>query len=175
VTKEKTALAERLKKAEAAQRRLEEEVKRHAIEAVKFRKLESDMRQLEVLLSKADVEKREKQKQAAQSEAYIDGLEVKLQAAQVRLRFIKNLCAEINYYTMFWNEDMTYISLLFCWIVLKFFKFLFLLYNTKMGIRWSQADLNEVNGGQSIPILLSKTFIIILNYVLLKVKILLPQ
>lgn len=84
-------MAERLKKAESAQRRLEEEVKRHATEAGKRRELESEVRRLEELVSKAEEMKRDKQKQVTQCEAYVNGLEAKLQAAQVRLLPIRNL------------------------------------------------------------------------------------
>ncbi|KAJ4765159.1 TRAF-like family protein [Rhynchospora pubera] len=94
VTIEKSALAERLKKGEVAQRRLEEEVKRHATEVVKRNALASDVRQLEEAVSKAEAEKRETQKQVAQCEAYIHGLEAKLQASQQYIQTLETSLQE---------------------------------------------------------------------------------
>ncbi|GFZ16713.1 TRAF-like family protein [Actinidia rufa] len=61
VMKEKNALAERLKSAEAARKRFDEELK---------------------TLCHRKWEKREKEEQVARCEAYIDGMEAKLQACQ---------------------------------------------------------------------------------------------
>lgn len=88
MTTEKNALAERLKKAETAQRRLEEEVKRHATEAMRRQVLLSEVRQLEESVSKAEAEKREKQKQVTQCETFIGSLKGKLEVAHVRPLFL---------------------------------------------------------------------------------------
>lgn len=87
MTREKNTLTERLRKAEAVERRLEEEVKRHATEAVKRKALVAEVRQLEESVCKAEAEKREKQKQVTQCETFIGSLKGKLEAAQVRLLF----------------------------------------------------------------------------------------
>lgn len=87
VVKEKNALAERLKNAEAARRRFDEELKRYATEKLtreEIRKsLEDEVRRLTETVGQTEGEKREKEEQVARCEAYIDGMEAKLQACQV--------------------------------------------------------------------------------------------
>ncbi|KAI9106664.1 hypothetical protein K1719_022192 [Acacia pycnantha] len=86
VVKEKNALAERLKTAESARKRFDEELKRYATENVtreEFRKsLEDEIRRLTQTVGQTEEEKREKEEQVARCEAYIDGMESKLQACQ---------------------------------------------------------------------------------------------
>ena len=87
VGKEKTALTEKLKVTEAARKRFEEELKRYATENVtreELRKsLEDEIRRLTQTLGQTQEEKREKEDQISRCEAYIDGMESKLQACQV--------------------------------------------------------------------------------------------
>lgn len=86
VVKEKNALAERLKNAEAARRRFDEELKRYATEKLtreEIRKsLEDEVRRLTQTVGQTEGEKREKEEQVVRCEAYIDGMEAKLQACQ---------------------------------------------------------------------------------------------
>lgn len=85
--KEKNVLAERLKNAEVARKRFDEELKRFATENVtreEIRKsLEDEVRRLTQTVGQTAEEKREKEEQVARCEAYIDGMESKLQACQV--------------------------------------------------------------------------------------------
>lgn len=87
VVKEKNALAERLKNAEAARKRFDEELKRFATENVTREEirqsLEDEVRRLTQTVGQTEGEKREKEEQIARCEAYIDGMESKLQACQV--------------------------------------------------------------------------------------------
>jgi predicted nuclease with TOPRIM domain len=87
VVKEKNALAERLKSAEAARKRFDEELKRYATENVTREEirqsLEDEVRRLTKTVGQTEGEKREKEEQVARCEAYIDGMESKLQACQV--------------------------------------------------------------------------------------------
>lgn len=87
VMKEKNVLAERLKSAEAARKRFDEELKRFATENVtreEIRKsLEDEVRRLQQTVGQTEGEKREKEEQVARCEAYIDGMESKLQACEV--------------------------------------------------------------------------------------------
>ena len=87
VVKEKNALAERLKNAEAARKRFDEELKRYATENVTREEirqsLEDEVRRLTQTVGQTEGEKREKEGQVARCEAYIDGMESKLQACQV--------------------------------------------------------------------------------------------
>ena len=87
VVKEKNALAERLKSAEAARKRFDEELKRYATENVTREEirqsLEDEVRRLTQTVGQTEGEKREKEEQVARCEAYIDGMESKLQACQV--------------------------------------------------------------------------------------------
>lgn len=87
VMKEKSVLAERLKNAEAARKRFDEELKRFATENVsreEIRKsLEDEVRRLKQTVGQTEEEKREKEEQVARCEAYIDGMESKLQACEV--------------------------------------------------------------------------------------------
>lgn len=85
--KEKNALAERLKSAEAARKRFDEELKRFATENVTREEvrqsLEDEIRSLRQTVGQTEGEKREKEDQIARCEAFIDGMESKLQACQV--------------------------------------------------------------------------------------------
>lgn len=87
VTKEKNALAERLRNTEAARKRFDEELKRYATENVSREEirqsLEDEVRRLTKTVGQTEEEKREKEEQVARCEAYIDGMESKLQACQV--------------------------------------------------------------------------------------------
>lgn len=87
VVKEKNALAERLKSAEAARKRFDEELKRYATENVTreeiCQSLQDEVRRLTQTVGQTEGEKREKEEQVARCEAYIDGMESKLQACQV--------------------------------------------------------------------------------------------
>ncbi|KAF5748167.1 hypothetical protein HS088_TW04G00117 [Tripterygium wilfordii] len=86
VLKEKNALAERLKGAEAARKRFDEELKRYATENVTREEirqsLEDEVQRLTQTVGQTEGEKREKEEQVAQCEAYIDGMESQLQACQ---------------------------------------------------------------------------------------------
>ncbi|XP_060208881.1 uncharacterized protein LOC132636176 [Lycium barbarum] len=90
VMKEKNALAERLKNAEAARKRFDEELKRYATENVtreEIRKsLEDEVRRLTQTVGQTEGEKREKEEQVARCEAFIDGMESKLEACQHYIR-----------------------------------------------------------------------------------------
>lgn len=87
VVKEKNALAERLKSAEAARKRFDEQLKRYANENMTREEirqsLEDEVRRLTQTVGQTEGEKREKEEQIARCEAYIDGMEAKLQACQV--------------------------------------------------------------------------------------------
>lgn len=87
VVKEKNAFAERLKSTETARKKIDEESKRYATEAVireEIRQsLEDEVRRLTGTVGQTEEEKREKEEQVARCEAYIDGMEAKLQACQV--------------------------------------------------------------------------------------------
>ncbi|KAL9250162.1 MATH domain and coiled-coil domain-containing protein [Drosera capensis] len=86
VIKEKDALAERLKQAEASRNKFDEELKRYATENLtkeQIRKsLEDEVRHLTETVGQTAGEKREKEEQVARYEAYINGMESKLQACQ---------------------------------------------------------------------------------------------
>ncbi|KAF7830313.1 ubiquitin carboxyl-terminal hydrolase 7 [Senna tora] len=101
VVKEKNALAERLKTAEAARKRFDEELKRYATENVtreEIRKsLEDEIRILTQTVGQTEEEKLEKEKQVARCEAYIDGMESKLQTCE---QYIHTLEASLQ-------EEMT--------------------------------------------------------------------
>ncbi|KAK4367290.1 hypothetical protein RND71_015170 [Anisodus tanguticus] len=90
VMKEKNALAERLKNAEAARKRFDEELKRYATEKVtreELRKsLEDEVRRLTQTVGQTEGEKREKEEQVARCEAFIDGMESKLEACEQYIR-----------------------------------------------------------------------------------------
>ncbi|KAL0372247.1 UNVERIFIED_CONTAM: hypothetical protein Scaly_0906300 [Sesamum calycinum] len=97
VMKEKNALAERLKSAEAARRRFDEELKRFATENVTREEirqsLEDEVRRLTQTVGQTEGEKREKEEQVARCEAYIDGMESKLQACE---QYIHHLEAQFQ-------------------------------------------------------------------------------
>ncbi|XP_074592183.1 uncharacterized protein LOC141847974 [Curcuma longa] len=86
VVKEKNVLAERLKSAEAARKKFDEELKRYATETVTREEvrqsLEDEVRRLTQTVGQTEGEKMEKEEQVARCEAYIDGMEAKLQACQ---------------------------------------------------------------------------------------------
>lgn len=94
VTKEKNVLAERLRNTEAARKRFDDELKRYATENVtreELRKsLEDEVRRLTQTVGQTEGEKREKEAQVARCEAYIDGMESKLQACQVFNNYLFN-------------------------------------------------------------------------------------
>lgn len=85
--KEKNALAERLKNAEAAWKRFDEEQKRYATENVSREELrqslEDEVRRLTQTVGQTEEKKREREVQVAQCEAHIDGMEIKLQTCEV--------------------------------------------------------------------------------------------
>lgn len=87
VTKEKNTLAEQLKNAEASRKRFDDELKRYAAETQtreEIRKsLENEVRRLTQTVGQTEGEKREKEEQITRCEAYIDGMESKLQVCQV--------------------------------------------------------------------------------------------
>ncbi|KAL6980216.1 hypothetical protein U1Q18_021859 [Sarracenia purpurea var. burkii] len=98
VVKEKNALAERLKSAEAARKRFDEELKRYATENVtreEIRKsLEDEVRRLTQTVGQTEGEKREKEEQVTRCEAYIDGMEAKLQACQQYIHSLESSLQE---------------------------------------------------------------------------------
>lgn len=100
--KEKNALAERLKNAEAARKRFDDELKRYATENVSREEvrqsLEDEVRRLTKTVGQTEGEKREKEEQVARCEAYIDGMESRLQTCQV-----------LNY--IFINLNLSYINI----------------------------------------------------------------
>lgn len=87
ITKEKNALAERLKGVEASRKRVDDEFKRFVAEAQtreEIRKsLEGEVRRLTQTVGQTEGEKKEKEDQITRCEAYIDGMESKLQVCQV--------------------------------------------------------------------------------------------
>ncbi|KAG8060322.1 hypothetical protein GUJ93_ZPchr0002g26382 [Zizania palustris] len=86
ITKEKNTLAERLKGAEASKKKFDDELKRYVAEThtrEEFRKsLEDEVRRLTQTVGQTEGEKKDKEDQIARCEAYIDGMESKLQACQ---------------------------------------------------------------------------------------------
>ncbi|KAJ3679504.1 hypothetical protein LUZ60_017515 [Juncus effusus] len=82
VMKEKNAMGERLKAAESARKRYDEELKRYASETAARKSLETEVRRLRETAESSEREKREKEEQVVRCEAYIDGMESKLQACQ---------------------------------------------------------------------------------------------
>lgn len=98
VMKEKNALAERLKNAEAARKRFDEELKRYATETVSREEvrqsLEDEVRRLTKTVGQTEGEKREKEEQVARCEAYIDGMESRLQTCQQYIQNLENSLRE---------------------------------------------------------------------------------
>ncbi|KAG5599630.1 hypothetical protein H5410_031000 [Solanum commersonii] len=98
VMKEKNALAERLKNAEAARKRFDEELKRYATEKVtreELRKsLEDEVCRLTQTVGQTEEEKREKEEQVARCEAFIDGMESKLEACEQYIRQLEGSLQE---------------------------------------------------------------------------------
>lgn len=91
VMKEKNVLAERLKSAESARKRFDEELKRFATETVTREEvrqsLEDEVRRLTQTVGQTEGGLREKEEQVMRCEAYIDGMEAKLHACQVNFFF----------------------------------------------------------------------------------------
>lgn len=87
ITKEKNALAERLRNAEVARKRFDDELKRYATEKLTREEirqsLEDEVQRLTQTVGQTEGEKREKEEQVARCEAYIDGLQSKLQISEV--------------------------------------------------------------------------------------------
>ncbi|KAM0862356.1 hypothetical protein ACQ4PT_045307 [Festuca glaucescens] len=98
VTMEKNTLAERLKIAEASKKRFDDELKRHAAEIQareEIRKsLDAEVRRLKHKVGQTEGEKKEKEDQIARCEAYIDGMESKLQVCQQYIRTLETSLQE---------------------------------------------------------------------------------
>ncbi|KAK3158448.1 hypothetical protein QOZ80_2AG0137330 [Eleusine coracana subsp. coracana] len=93
LTKEKNTLADRLKNAETSRKRFDDELKRYAAETLtreEIRKsLENEVRRLTQTVGQTEGEKKEKEEQVARCEAYIDGMESKLQVCQQYIRTLE--------------------------------------------------------------------------------------
>ncbi|KFK32582.1 hypothetical protein AALP_AA6G262000 [Arabis alpina] len=116
VGKEKIALNEKLKITEAARKRLEEELKRYATENAtreEFRKsLEDDIKRLTETVGQTKEEKREKEDQIARCEAYIDGMESKLQACQQYIHTLESsLREEISRHAPLYGANLESLSM----------------------------------------------------------------
>lgn len=87
VMKEKSALAERLKGAEAARKRFDEELKRCATEKVTREEirqsLEEEVRRLTQTVGQTEGEKREKEAQVARCEVFIHEMERRMHNYEV--------------------------------------------------------------------------------------------
>lgn len=87
VVKEKNALSERLKNAEAGRRRVDEELKRHVMENATREEmrqsLEDEIRRLRQTVGQTEGEKREKDEQIAQFESYFSKVQANYQAYEV--------------------------------------------------------------------------------------------
>jgi chromosome segregation ATPase len=87
LTKEKNTLTERLKNAETSRKRFDEELKCYAAETLtreeNRKSLENEVRRLTQTVGQTEGVKKEKEEQIARCEAYIDGMESKLQVCQV--------------------------------------------------------------------------------------------
>ncbi|KAJ1279954.1 hypothetical protein BS78_04G194900 [Paspalum vaginatum] len=98
VTKEKNTLAERLKNAEASRKRFDDELKRYAAETQtreEIRKsLENEVRRLTQTVGQTEGEKKEKEEQITRCEAYIDGMESKLQVCQQYIQTLETSLQE---------------------------------------------------------------------------------
>ncbi|CAN6232444.1 unnamed protein product [Urochloa humidicola] len=98
VTKEKNTLAERLKNAEASRKRFDDELKRYAAETQtreEIRKsLENEVRMLTQTVGQTEGEKKEKEEQISRCEAYIDGMQSKLQVCQQYIRTLETSLQE---------------------------------------------------------------------------------
>ncbi|KAG2659786.1 hypothetical protein PVAP13_1KG380605 [Panicum virgatum] len=98
VTKEKNTLAERLKNAEASRKRFDDELKRYAAETQtreEIRKsLENEVRKLTQTVGQTEGEKKEKEEQISRCEAYIDGMQSKLQVCQQYIRTLESSLQE---------------------------------------------------------------------------------
>ncbi|KAG7567707.1 MATH/TRAF domain [Arabidopsis thaliana x Arabidopsis arenosa] len=116
VGKEKNALTEKLKITEAARKRFEEELKRYATENVtreELRKsLEDQIRQLTQTVGQTKEEKREKEDQISRCEAYIDGMETKLQACQQYIHTLESsLREEISRHAPLYGANLESLSM----------------------------------------------------------------
>ncbi|KAL3650691.1 hypothetical protein CASFOL_007094 [Castilleja foliolosa] len=98
VMKEKNTLAERLRSAEAARKQFDEELKRLATENVSREEirqsLEDEVRRLTQTVEQTESKKREKEEQVARCEAYIDGMELKLQACEQYIHHLEGQLQE---------------------------------------------------------------------------------
>ncbi|OEL27172.1 hypothetical protein BAE44_0011808 [Dichanthelium oligosanthes] len=98
VTKEKSTLAERLKNAEASRKRFDDELKRYAAETQtreEIRKsLENEVRRLTQTVGQTEGEKKEKEEQISRCEAYIDGMQSKLQVCQQYIQTLETSLQE---------------------------------------------------------------------------------
>ncbi|CAN6273468.1 unnamed protein product [Urochloa humidicola] len=98
VTKEKNTLAEWLKNAEASRKRFDDELKRYAAETQtreEIRKsLENEVRRLTQTIEQTEGEKKEKEEQISRCEAYIDGMQSKLQVCQQYIRTLETSLQE---------------------------------------------------------------------------------
>lgn len=98
VTKEKNTLAERLKNAEVSRKRFDDELKRYAAETQtreEIRKsLENEVRRLTQTVGQTEEEKKEKEEQIGRCEAYIDGMESKLQVCQQYIQTLETSLQE---------------------------------------------------------------------------------
>lgn len=98
VTMEKNTLAERLKIAEASKKRFDDELKRHAAEIQareEIRKsLDAEVRRLKHKVGQTEGEKKEKEDQISRCEAFIDGMESKLQVCQQYIRTLETSLQE---------------------------------------------------------------------------------
>ncbi|KAL8496954.1 hypothetical protein ACS0TY_020584 [Phlomoides rotata] len=160
VMKEKSVLAERLKNAEAARKRFDEELKRFATENVtreELRKsLEDEVRRLTQTVGQTEEEKREKEEQVARCEAYIDGMESKLQACEVfaspyfiisNLIFITstNINAELNFSTKSWMRMCKLVSCIFlCKMHITLCQMLYSLLFSSISLVVILHDLNRI-------------------------------
>uniref|UniRef100_A0A1J3FRS1 Ubiquitin carboxyl-terminal hydrolase 12 n=1 Tax=Noccaea caerulescens TaxID=107243 RepID=A0A1J3FRS1_NOCCA len=116
VGKEKTALTEKLKVTEAARKRFEEELKRYASENVtreeQRKSLEDEIRRLTQTVGQTKEEKREKEDQIARCEAYIDGMESKLQACQQYIHTLESsLREEISRHAPLYGANLESLSM----------------------------------------------------------------
>ncbi|GJN21574.1 hypothetical protein PR202_gb09061 [Eleusine coracana subsp. coracana] len=93
LTKEKNTLADRLKNAETSRKRFDDELKRYAAETLTReeiqKSLENEVRRLTQTVGQTEGEKKEKEEQVARCEAYIDGMESKLQVCQQYIRTLE--------------------------------------------------------------------------------------
>ncbi|KAG2308307.1 hypothetical protein Bca52824_028055 [Brassica carinata] len=112
----KTALTEKLKVTEAARKRFEEELKRYATENANReearKSLEDEIRRLTQTVGQTNKDKREKEDQIAWCEAYIDGMESKLQACQQYINTLESsLREEISRHAPLYGANLDSLSM----------------------------------------------------------------